>query len=67
MFWDAGDLEELKGTAVVGLSNFSSIREPNPLIFLLNFGTDKLGREEANKDYQEQLLPAVQVRSSIFF
>ncbi|KJA29063.1 hypothetical protein HYPSUDRAFT_177169 [Hypholoma sublateritium FD-334 SS-4] len=44
MFWDAADLAELQGTAVV----------------------DKLGREQAEKDYAEKVRPAIESRPDLF-
>ncbi|KAF9010631.1 hypothetical protein BDQ17DRAFT_1234041 [Cyathus striatus] len=44
MFWDAVDLQELKGTSVV----------------------EKLGKEDAERDYAQILLPAVQSRPNLF-
>lgn len=59
MFWSAQDLQELKGTSVVGLSSYilelrQTNSEPVP---------DKIGKEEAEKVYNEKLAPAIQVQA----
>jgi len=58
MFWSDADLAELEGTSVVGLFCFSSSTLFRELIF---FTIEKLGREEAENDYREKILPAVSV------
>ncbi|GJE92752.1 SET domain-containing protein [Phanerochaete sordida] len=44
MFWDAADVEELQGTAVV----------------------DKIGRDDAEKDFAAKLVPAIESRPDLF-
>lgn len=58
MFWSDSELEELKGTAVVGLSATCYCRR-----ILLRVYVDKIGRDDAEKDYNEKLAPAVKVRT----
>jgi SET domain-containing protein 6 len=61
MFWNESDLEELKGSSVVGSSAYC-------LVCSRRFSTcglfiEKIGKEDAEKDYYEKLLPAISVRS----
>lgn len=56
MFWSTDELEELKGTSVVGLSFPEYIPLPR-----MNLNLDKIGREDAERNYYRKLLPAIQV------
>lgn len=58
MFWDERDLHELKGTAVVGLSGRLYWLELNS-----NPTAEKLGKDEANQEYNTKIIPALQVSS----
>ena len=62
MFWDDDDLAELKGTAVVGW--FSQDRLCCRISLIPS--KDKLGKEQVEADYKEKIVPALQVRSSLF-
>jgi SET domain-containing protein 6 len=56
MFWSEDELEELKGTAVVGPSAYSPLRQ------LANFlRTDKIGRAQAEEDYNTKIAPVIKV------
>jgi hypothetical protein len=60
MFWNESDLEELKGSSVVGSSAYylaCSRRFSTLGLFI-----EKIGKEDAEKDYHEKLLPAISVR-----
>jgi len=56
MFWDKNDLGELAGTYVVGLSSM-----PNIFGLTADLATDKLGKDDAERTYNEVLLPVVRV------
>ena len=60
MFWPEDDIKELQGTAVVGLS--LHILWTSVCQSYSSRSTDKIGREEAERDYYEKLIPAVKVR-----
>lgn len=60
MFWDDKDLKELEGTSVVGRSEcFLTCR-----INLTHWPSEKLGKDDAERDYSEKVLPAILVRIS---
>lgn len=60
MFWNDNDLKELEGTSVVGRSEcFLTCR-----INLTHWPSEKLGKDDAERDYSEKVLPAIQVRIS---
>lgn len=58
MFWPEDDLNELAGTAVVGPSSISP-NIPGALRVLL----DKIGKEDAERDYKEKVVPVIEVGS----
>jgi SET domain-containing protein 6 len=68
IFWGEDDLAELEGTCVVGwFLLFSSTSHPHSLssswsLHIIKFAPEKLGKDQAEKDYGEKILPAVQVR-----
>lgn len=59
MFWSNEELEELKGTSVVGLYILLP-RGPefDPQLDV----TDHIGKDEAERDFYEKVMPTVQVR-----
>ena len=72
IFWGEDDLAELKGTCVVGWSLLLSIAHLHHILChfheaytLIKFAPEKLGRDQAEKDYREKVLPAVQVRQFV--
>lgn len=58
MFWNDEDLAELQGTCVVGwfTTHFVSLT-----LSLILYFIEKLGRDQAEKDYNDKVLPAVNV------
>jgi hypothetical protein len=61
MFWSASDLEELKGTSVVGLSVHVEVNRAS----FKGCDSGKIGKEAAEKDYYKKLLPAIQVSTTL--
>lgn len=64
MFWSEDELKEIKGTSIEGRNrSFSSLGSAAELILLCihSFLLEKIGRTEAEKDYHEKLIPALQV------
>lgn len=63
MFWDEHDLDELKGTSLVGWFLPVSVLgySPDSGCRLI----EKLGRADAEESYKEKLLPAIEVRPFI--
>ena len=60
IFWNDADLEELKGSPTLGaLNHFSDCLIPEKA-----FLPERLGKEEAERDYREKILPAIRVSSS---
>jgi len=69
MFWNETELEQLKGTSVVGLFfvqliSYLEIYDFDPIRFVR---AEKLGKEDAEKDYAEKVVPAIQVHLDIHF
>ena len=59
MFWSEEELEELKGTSVVGRYNQLNRRPGfHPQLSL----PDKIGKDDAERDFHEKVMPTVQVR-----
>jgi hypothetical protein len=56
MFWSEDELEELEGTAVVGPSAYSLLRQ---LVDFLRI--DKIGRVQAEEDYNTKIAPVIKV------
>lgn len=56
MFWCPEDLEQLKGTAILGLSSSHGQR---PQVEVLS---DKIGKEQAENDYTNKVVPILKVR-----
>ena len=61
MFWSTEEIEELRGTAVFGKSPSPFLTHPPP-----NFYTDKIGREDAERDYHKKLIPTIHSRQDLF-
>lgn len=63
MFWSEADLEELKGTAVVGRSAILSSPVPSSIRFQPSSSplAEKVGQADAEKDFHNKILPAIQV------
>ena len=59
MFWSESDLKELEGTAVVGPSSMR-LDISRALRVLL----DKIGKEDAERDYNEKIVPVIEVGAS---
>ncbi|CAE6374464.1 unnamed protein product [Rhizoctonia solani] len=62
MFWPTTDLEELRGTSIAGIVSFhyqAACRSPIAT-------PEKVGRDEAEKDYTERLVPLLKARSDLF-
>jgi N-lysine methyltransferase SETD6 len=66
MFWSADELLELKATAVLGKYPCLPKESSRSHIILSVCFSDKIGKAEAEKDYHNKLLPAVNSRPDIF-
>ncbi|KAH9058770.1 SET domain-containing protein [Lactarius vividus] len=62
MFWSSEDLEQLKGTAVLGLS-VSVAHSPSLRVEVL---PDKIGKEQAENDYVNKVVPILKSRTDLF-
>jgi SET domain-containing protein 6 len=60
MFWSSEDLEQLKGTAVLGRSirHMGNIERTNVTLYI-----DKIGKEQAENDYSNKVVPLLRVRA----
>lgn len=59
MFWTEDELEELKGTSVVGRWRLFTRRSGfDPHLSL----TDKIGKDDAERDFHEKVMPTIEVR-----
>ena len=56
-------MAELKGTSVVGLFASFEIQVDIPHAHISLLSIDKLGKDQAEKDYHEKIVPAIQVCS----
>jgi len=61
MFWNDEDLQELEGTTISGERCFFFFVQPD-LGFRFR-ASDKIGKTEAEEDYNNKLLPAIKVMS----
>jgi N-lysine methyltransferase SETD6 len=59
MFWSSEDLEQLKGTAVLGRSIRHTIAPESANVIYV----DKIGKEQAENDYANKVVPLLQVRA----
>ena len=57
MFWSEQELSELVGTAIQGVH----LCVPSSGSLSTRFSTEKLGKEQAQKDYEQKVIPAIQV------
>lgn len=64
MFWNDNDLKELEGTSVVGRFKYFLAHRLHLTHWLLS---EKLGKDDAERDYNEKVLPAIQVYISLTF
>ena len=61
MFWSSEDLEQLRGTAVLGRSRSLNTR---PRVLML-YIVDKIGKDQAENDYLDKVVPLLKVRTPV--